>query len=206
MSFSDLALDRIQRQFGYTNLSYLITQKAEIWDVFSNLAKTFGTEIMGVETCIPDALDYFWGIIFKVTRNFKVSGTSYTLTDDEFREVLKIRMFCTSWDGTVGSLNSFIGDLLKERGRAFIVDVQNMDGILFVSDFELDDWEKALFPQILPRPAGVGYEIEFQIINKKYFGYGEYEEITPSPITVGFGTYTGHPTGEGSFATYNDGE
>lgn len=202
--YQQLALDSLQRQFGYTNIAALMMEKAKILDTYSNVSEIFGQEIINFDTCIPDALDYFWGLLFKITRNFTANGVSYSLTDEQFREVIKIRAFGTSWDGTISTINRFLKNLFKDRGRVYMVDALNMSTLIFAFDFELEPWETALFPQILPRPAGVGSEIEFQPIEQKYFGFGTYGQIVPSPITVGFGTFNGDPTGEGRFATYND--
>ena len=202
--YTQLALDSIQRQFGYTNISALMMEKAKIYDTYADVSAIFGQEIMNFDTCIPEALDYFWGLLFKITRNFTINGVSYHLTDDQFREVIKIRAFGTTWDGTISTINLFLKNLFKDRGRVYMVDALNMSTLIFAFDFELADWERALFPQILPRPAGVGSEIEFQKIEQKYFGFGSYNQIVPSPITVGFGTFAGDPLGEGRFATYND--
>lgn len=203
-SYEKLALDSLQRQFGYSNIAALMVEKAKILDIYSNVSEIFGQEIMDFDTCIPEALDYFWGLLFKITRNFTADGVSYHLSDDQFREVVKIRAFGTTWDGTISTINLFLRNLFKDRGRCYMIDAMNMSTLIFTFDFELEDWERALFPQILPRPAGVGSEIEFQRIEKKYFGFGTYGQISPSPITVGFGTYNVDPMGEGQFATYDN--
>lgn len=202
--FKQVALDCLQRQFGYTNIAGLMQEKAVVFNRYADIATIFDSEIMNFDTCISSALDYFWGLLFKVSRHFKADGVSYHLTDDQFREVIKIRAFGTSWDGTVSTMNLFLKDLFKERGCVYMIDALNMTTLIFAFDFELEDWERALFPQILPRPAGVGSEIELQPIEQMYFGFETYQQIMPSPITTGFGTYNGDPTGMGRFATYKD--
>lgn len=66
-----VALDNLQRQFGYTNVSDLIMKRAEVWDkYFGNIAETFENEILNLDTCISEALDYYWGRLYKLTRVF----------------------------------------------------------------------------------------------------------------------------------------
>lgn len=206
--FKRIALDNLQRQFGYTNVATLMMERAKLCDKYiGDLSETFGREILDYNTCVPSALDFFWGRLFKISRTFSDDkGKSFTLTDDQFREIIKIRAFGTTWDGTVQSINTFLAELFKDRGKAYMIDPQNMTTIIFAFNFVLEDWELYLFrnKDILPRPAGVGTEINIFDTPYKYFGFADSFNVIESPITVGFGTNDGDPTGDGKFATNND--
>lgn len=161
--FQELTLNNLQRQFGYTNLSDLLMKRAAVWDKhYGEIAQTFNDEILNFDTCIPDALDNFWGKIYRITRNFEDDdGNVLTLTDDEFREVIKIRAFGSRWDGTIGQMNEFLNNLFQKRGQCYMLDPQSMTVEMFVFNFQLSDTELFLFTKkdILPRPAGVGVQI-----------------------------------------------
>lgn len=206
--FQQIALNCLQRQFGYGNVASLMIERAKLYDKYvGNLAETFGKEILDYNTCIPSALDFFWGLLFKISRTFSdENGNIFTLTDEQFREVIKIRAFGTTWDGTTKSMNTFLSELFKGRGTAYMIDPQNMTSIIFAFNFVLEDWELYLFREkdVLPRPAGVGTEISIFDTPDKYFGFADSTGIIKSPITVGFGTNTGNPTGDGKFATNAD--
>lgn len=127
-----------------------------------NISQQFVTDILDFNTCVPSALDYYWGKMLKVSRTFTdMDGNKFSLTDDQFREIIKIRAFGISWDGTVVTLNQFLGNLFSDRGLVYMIDRQNMTNQIYVFTFKLEDWEKYLFihKDILPRVAGVGTEI-----------------------------------------------
>lgn len=173
-SFHDVALDTIQKQFAYTNVSDLITRRADVWDKhFGDISRRFVDEILDYNTCVPSALDYFWGKILKISRNFTdVGGNAFSLTDDQFREVIKIRAFGTTWQGDALSMNEFLGNLFHPRGIVYMVDSQDMTTQIFVFSFQLEPWEKYLFTtqDVLPRPAGIGTCI-LEIDSSTVFGF-----------------------------------
>ena len=161
--FKQIALDNLQKQFGYTNLSDLLMKRAEVWDKnFGEISQKFEDDILNLDTCVPSALDYFWGRIYRITRTFEdENGNPLVLDDDTFREILKIKAFGCRWDGTVVAMNEFLSNLFKDRGSVYIVDTQNMTTEVFAFGFALTDVERYLFTNkdILPRPAGIGVSI-----------------------------------------------
>lgn len=172
--FKEVALDILQKQYGYTNVSDLMIKRATVWDNYlGDVSERFITEILDYNTCIPEALDFIWGRMLKVTRTFAgADGENFTLTDDQFREIIKIRAFCTIWDGSVYKMNRFLQDLFKNRGTAYVQDSLDMKYEIFVFDFMLEPWEEYLFlyKDILPRPAGVGIAI-YNLFADSTFGF-----------------------------------
>ncbi len=172
--FREISLNTLQKQYGYTNISDLILKRAAVWDKhIGNISETFVKEILDYNTCIPEALDYFWGKILKITRNFNdADGNLFTLNDEQFREIIKIRAFGTTWQGDILSMNTFLGNLFKNRGNAYLLDNLDMSVQIFVFDFILEDWELYLFTtqDVLPRPAGVGTRI-YQLDTANTFGF-----------------------------------
>ena len=172
--FKEVALDILQKQYGYTNVSDLMIKRATVWDNYlGDVSERFITEILDYNTCIPEALDFIWGRMLKVTRTFAgVDGENFTLTDDQFREIIKIRAFGTIWDGSVYKMNRFLQDLFKNRGTAYVQDSLDMKYEIFVFDFMLEPWEEYLFlyKDILPRPAGVGIAI-YNLFADSTFGF-----------------------------------
>lgn len=203
--FKQVALNCLQRQFGYTNISDLMIKKAAIWDAnYGTIAKTFNEEILNFNTCIPEALDYFWGKIYRITRTFTNNlGELLVLDDDTFREIIKIRAFGSRWNGSIAEMNEFLAGLFGNRGNAYMMDLQNMTVEIFVFEFPLSEEELYLFKNkdILPRPAGVGIDI-LEAGKGTWFGFRTYNQVIYPRSTTGFGTYTGMEAGQ--FATYND--
>ncbi len=172
--FREQALNVLQQQYGYTNISDLMLKKADVWDKhMGNIAQRFINEILDFNTCVPSALDYYWGKMLKVSRTFTdMDGNKFSLTDDQFREVIKLRAFGTVWDGTVVSLNQFLGNLFADRGLVYMIDRQDMTTQIYVFTFRLEDWEKYLFihKDILPRVAAVGTAI-YELTSDTLIGF-----------------------------------
>lgn len=172
--FRERTLDILQKQYGYTNISDLLLKKAAVLDAhFGDIAETFVSEILDFDTCIPEALDYYWGRVFKLNRVFTDDkGNEFSLSDAQFRRLIKIRAFGTRWDGTALMMNEFLKDLYQDRGTVYMVDRQNMTVQTYVFLFQLEPWERYLFIEkdVLPRPAGIGTAI-YEITTEDTFGF-----------------------------------
>lgn len=207
--FQNACKNVLQRQFLYTNIAKLGQEKAKLWDTFlGDIADRFCEEILNFDTCISSALDY-WGRVFKVPRTFENKDTLeiITLTDEQYREVLKLRTFATLYDGSLKSLNDFIYQMFKDRGNAYCIDNLNMSGMTYVFSFALESWEKYLLQNndLLPRCAGVGKTINIIDNDNKFYGYRVYNQLNDIPNTVGYKIYGNlYPTGEGKYREYGD--
>ena len=184
--FREKTRDILQKQYLYTNISDLLTRKADVWDKYLGpVSETFVSEVLDFDTCTTDALDYFWGKILKLSRTFYLNGETLVLTDPQYREVLKIRAFSTRWQGDVQSLDVFMNEIFKARGKVYVVDPQNMTNMAYNFLFVLEPWEEKVFTyaDILPRNAGIESEIHvidmdtifgFQGTELKPFNEGTY--------------------------------
>ena len=172
--FKEASLNVLQQQYGYTNVSDLMLRKAAVWDKYmGGIADRFVSEILDYNTCVSSALDYYWGRILKISRTFEdENGNAFSLTDDQFREVIRIRAFGTSWDGTIPTLNNFLHHLFADRGEVFMIDRLDMTVQVYVFTFLIEEWEKYLFvnKDILPRPAGVKTAI-YELRTQTLFGF-----------------------------------
>lgn len=172
--FRERTLDVLQKQYGYTNISDLLLKKSAVLNAhFGDIAEAFVSEILDFDTCIPAALDYYWGRVFKISRTFTDdNGNDFSLSDAEYRRLIKIRAFGTRWDGSVLMMNEFLKELYRDRGTVYMVDRQNMTVQTYVFLFTLDPWERYLFIEkdVLPRPAGIGTSV-YEIDTEDTFGF-----------------------------------
>lgn len=172
--FRERTLDVLQKQYGYTNISDLLLKKSVVLDAhFGDIAESFVTEILDFDTCIPAALDYYWGKVFKLSRTFTDDeGNEFSLSDAQFRTLIKIRAFGTRWNGSALMMNEFLKELYRDRGTVYMVDRQNMTVQTYVFLFQLEPWERYLFIEkdVLPRPAGIGTAI-YEIMTEDTFGF-----------------------------------
>lgn len=172
--FRERTLDVLQKQYGYTNISDLLLKKSVVLDAhFGDIAESFVTEILDFDTCIPASLDYYWGKVFKLSRTFTDDeGNEFSLSDAQFRTLIKIRAFGTRWNGSALMMNEFLKELYRDRGTVYMVDRQNMTVQTYVFLFQLEPWERYLFIEkdVLPRPAGIGTAI-YEIPTEDTFGF-----------------------------------
>lgn len=192
--FQQKTLDILQQQYGYTNISDLLMRKAGVWDKhMGNIADQFVADILNFDTCVPSALDYYWGKLLKVSRTFTdMDGNRFSLTDEQFRKIIKLRAFGTTWDGTMVSLNRFLGNLFADRGLVYMIDRLDMTSQIYVFTFKLEEWEKYLFihKDVLPRVAGVGTAI-YELTSDTLFGFEgtEFQPFNQGTLWRGKTTY-----------------
>ena len=172
----EVALNNLERQYGYTNVSDLIIKKAGVWDnYFGSIAQTFEDEILNLDTCISSALDYYWGRLYKLSRVYiDENDQEVSLSDEMYREMLKIRAFGSRWDGTLKSMNEFMAGLFKGERFVFATDSQSMTGGLKYEFSTITPEELYLFTHkdIFPRQAGVGIEIHVIDTDTTFGFYG----------------------------------
>lgn len=194
--FKEATLNVLQQQYGYTNISDLMVRKAGVWDKYmANIADRFVTEILDYNTCVSSALDYYWGKILKVSRTFTDGNNNvFNLTDEQFREIIKIRAFSTTWDGTIPTLNNFLKQIFGDRGGVYMVDRLDMTAQIYIFTFRLEEWEKYLFvnKDILPRPAGIGTAI-YELTTGTIFGFEgtDFQPFDQGVLWDGKTKYTG---------------
>lgn len=205
--FTTLSKNILERQYGYKNVAALMLNLAGVWDKYvGDLHKVLIEQFFDIDNCVSEALDNYWGKLLNISRVFEDDEHNvYTLTDAEFREVIKIKLF--NWDGSLIALNNFFRNIFAGRGTIYGVDSQDMTWLKMIIGFDLSANEQALFTKfdIFPRPAGIGWRVQIIPVAQHYFGLVGYQQYTESPVTVGFGTYNnGEPTGDGKTANYND--
>lgn len=97
-----------------------------------------------------------WGRIVDFSRIQK----NITLTDEEYRSFIKIKMAANISGVSLRDLNVILSKVFENRGKAYVLEVGIMR-IRYIFDFDLTPLEKILFQleAILPRPGCVGFEI-----------------------------------------------
>lgn len=112
-----------------------------------------------------------WGLLLRVDRTYIVNNQPYSLDTEQYRLLLKGRLLYLSMNGSVPEINAYLHLLFENRGPVYVIDNQNMT-IRYVLEFNPTESEKIVFLNtgILPRPAGVGYQINI-IPRKNTFGF-----------------------------------
>ena len=171
--YKNLSSSLIQSQYLYTNIASLMLKRAEVWDNYiGNIAKDFNDKILNLNTCSFEVLVKYWGTLLKISPFFEKDGKKINLTQKEFSDLIKIRLFNTTWQGDAKQINLFFNNLYTQRGKVFIDDKANTFGINYTFNFKLTSNEKFIFlnKDILPRPLGVKLFL-IEIDDKNQFGF-----------------------------------
>lgn len=110
------------------------------------------------------------------------ASQSYELLDDSFRILILAKALANISATTAPALNALLGQLFPGRGRAYVLDLGNMQ-MQYTFEFQLTAVEFAILTQsgALPHPAGVKVHI-VSIPPSGLFGFAE-----AFPTSTGFG-------------------
>lgn len=108
--------------------------------------------------------------------NFSSLGSTFGLTLEEQRLVLRLRYYQLVSRGAIPDTNKFLKELFGDQGTAFELDGLDMT-IIYVFNFEISNRLLAIlrYYDILPRPAGV--KLRFIVIAGIIYGFNEIPEI-----------------------------
>lgn len=100
------------------------------------------------------------------------SGSSLTLSLDQYRLLLRLRYFKLVSRGTVAEINDYLARLFGDRGRVWVLDPCDMSFAIYVFKFTPTSLDQYVLSDMdaLPRPAGVG--VEMRVVTRKTFGFG----------------------------------
>ena len=179
--YKELSSSLLQSQYLYTNLSKLIIEKSLIWDKsLKDLNNEFNKQVLDLNSCSFEVLIKYWGTLLKVSPFFEKDGKKTNLTQKEFSNLIKIRLFNTIWQGDAISINIFFNNLYTQRGKVFIDDKADKFGIVYIFNFLLSENEKFIFlnKDILPRPVATNiYLLETDDKNQLGFKGSNFQPI-----------------------------
>lgn len=122
---------------------------------------------------ITTANDYglaIWGILLGIPRTYMVNGDSMSLSTDQYRAVILVRLRLIKMRATVPEINSLLRFLFGKYGKAYVVDNHDMS-MTYHFDFNLTPLQVTVLQNVtlLPRPAGV--EINIVALGNDVFGF-----------------------------------
>ena len=131
----------------------------------------FNKNIFNLATCNTFGLE-LWGKLLGVARPTYIDhGTEYEYTDEQYRLVLRARIYLLTFDGSARALNEFFYMIFPEYP---VVITDNLDMTVDISFANEPPQEiktvltNSLF---LPRPSGVQYNINWQVDYSTVFGF-----------------------------------
>lgn len=97
--------------------------------------------------------------------------STYSLTDDAYRQLIFFKAGINISDGTLASLNRLMMAMFGQRGVVCVLHVGTMK-IRFYFDFYLLPYERALLARddVPPKPAGVGFDV-YEVPRAETFGF-----------------------------------
>ena len=149
----------------------------------------FNRDVLNLATCNSFGLS-LWGKLLRVQRPMYTSGGLLRVFDDEqYRLLLKARIYLLTFDGSAKSLNRFFKVIFPE---AVVEVVDNLDmtvNINFLNEItpemevvlkmhEIDPITGETLYTFLPRPTGVQYIINTDVDYSTTFGFEGMTETT----------------------------
>lgn len=148
-------LDTVQSQYSSSpRMIALLSGFASLIDPRPDIDLLFRS-YFDIDSARGDGLDN-WGRIV----DFGRIQQNITLTDDEYRSFIKIKMASNISGVTLNDLNVILNKVFAGRGSAYVLEVGVMR-IRYIFSFDLTPLEQELFNNeaILPRPGCVGFEV-----------------------------------------------
>ena len=154
-----------------------------------------------LETASGVQLDIL-GKYFGIKRRVNTFTGSVTLSDDDYRILLKVKRATNSLGSSFYEIQKFINDNLS--GSFFAFDHANMSMSFYIKSTQISsNLAQAIVEQnVLPKPMGVSYAAIVYLPNlNNIFGFDDYEFLSGS--NVGYDTYSNYdPTKQ--FLKYED--
>lgn len=164
-----MSLNNLQSQYVETNIETLLNGLNDIFIKYTGKpVEDFFYNIYDLSTAAGIGLD-LWGVILNFPRVIKFSSeenpevSTKTLTDDEYRLILKLLALQTKTNMTISEINKHLMDLFSlYNTRAYCQDRQDMTYVNYVFEWKIPDWLKSAFNnyELLPHPQGVGVKYE----------------------------------------------
>ena len=131
----------------------------------------FNQNIFNLSTCNAFGLE-LWGKLLNVARPTYIDdGVVYEYSDEQYRLVLKARVYVLTFDGSAKALNQFFKMLFPDYP---VTIVDNLDMTVDIS-FSVEPPSELKIvlsdSNFLPRPSGVQYNLNWSIDYTKVFGF-----------------------------------
>lgn len=170
------------------NVGFSIDWIADVFDI--RTANEFGLSVWSIILDIPiiiqaqqpSEVDIVFGMNEDDDGNFENSNfkpdgfTPQILGVDEARQVIMLRYFQLTSNGTVSQINGALYYLYKDKGDAYVIDNYDMT-MTYIFGFALSSSLMYIFNNydVLPRPAGVRIA-DINIIGSIPFGFNIYNK------------------------------
>lgn len=181
------------------NLKAIIDNEQNFLDIaVSQFRDEFDENIFNLNTCDANGLE-LWGKLLQVGRPI-VDGEYFT--DEQYRLLLKSRMYILVWDGSAYGLTSLIHSLFPEAmfrivdcpkdanddPQVMVVNIEFAHGLtpeqaVVLRMGYIDPITSTYVYTFLPRPAGVEYNISFEDTWATTLGFEGMTEIDTSGET-----------------------
>ena len=136
--------------------------------------KVFYDNTFNINTAKGEGLD-IWGNILNIKRSLSLTiddvEQQYTLSDDEYRMVLKLACAKNIADATCESIYKSLSFIFSSYGNIYVSDLGNMH-MRYSFEFLLPNIIYAILKKtgVVPKPAGVDLEI-LELPSRKIFGF-----------------------------------
>lgn len=137
----------------------------------------YNSSILNISTADSYGLSV-WGQLLQVARPSYINeqGATVEFTDDEYRVLLRAKIYLLTFDGSARALNEYF-KILFPHLIVQVIDNQDMTASIIINEDSMTDADKILFSSnfinlTMPRPSGVQYVSNTQKVDyTRIFGF-----------------------------------
>lgn len=171
-------------------------------DAVTKFWEDFNKDVFNLSTCNTFGLE-LWGRLLGVARpTYSSGGTQHEYNDEQYRLVLRARIYLLTFDGSAKALNQFFKMLFPEY-PVIITDNLDMTVSINFANEPTQEIKTVLNNSLfLPRPSGVEYIINWTVDYDKVFGFEgmtHNNEEPPAFTDADSGNYDPETDGGGTF-------
>lgn len=181
--YNDLSPVVLWQYLDATKMRAMVDNEQEFMDeAVTSFWQDFNRDVLNLATCNEFGLS-LWGRLLRIQRPVYQQGGLLRIFDDEqYRLLLKARVFLLTFDGSAKSLNEFFKTIFPD----VVVEIRdNLDmtvNINFMNEIspeidavirmhEIDAVTGEIVYTFLPRPSGVQYIINTEVDYTTTFGF-----------------------------------
>ena len=160
-----------------TKMVKFIDKSAVVLGASGDLSNFYQT-VFNIDTAVGFGLD-IWGSILNIPRSLLITlnnvDQQYTMSDDEYRLILKLACAKNISDATCASIYQSLSLIFSNYGNIYVSDLGSMH-LRYSFEFLLPNTMYAILSAtgVIPKPAGVNVEL-YEIPSRKIFGFNGQE-------------------------------
>lgn len=140
-------------------------------DAVEGFWNDFDVDILNLSTCNSFGLS-LWGLLLNTARpTYTVGGETKQFDDEQYRLLLRAKIYLLTFDGSAKSLNNFFKILFPDSVVNIVDNYDMTVTIQFQAEITPEIRAVLNDKNFLPRPSGVQYNIQYEVDYSTILGF-----------------------------------